>query len=100
MSKEIKKVVIIDAPNYFFVDQAHLLEKIRTSFGTSPVYFVVNPENKTWQQLSQKLIKVWSRYNVMMKLSQNVDMDLVESAIRESNASKVVVGSNDGKLLW
>jgi len=100
MSKEIKKVVIIDAPNYFFVDQAHLLEKIRTSFGTSPVYFVVNPENKTWQQLSQKLIKVWSRYNAMMKLSQNVDMDLVESAIRESNASKVVVGSNDGKLLW
>lgn len=37
---------------------------------------------------------------MMMKLSQNVDMDLVESAIRESNASKVVVGSNDGKLLW
>jgi hypothetical protein len=100
MSKEIKKVVIIDAPNYFFADQGHFLEKIRVSFGTSPVYFVVNPENKTWQQGSQKFMKVWSRYNAMIKLSQNVDMDLVEGVIKESNAKKVVVGSNDGRLLW
>jgi hypothetical protein len=100
MSKEIKKVVIIDAPNYFFADQAHLLEKIRESFTTSPVYFVVNPENKTWQQASQKYMKVWSRYNAMIRLSQNVDMDLVEDVIKESNAKKVVVGSNDGRLLW
>jgi hypothetical protein len=100
MSKEIKKVVIIDAPNYFFADQSHLLEKIRASFGTSPVYFVVNPENRTWQQASQKFMKVWSKYNAMIKLSQNVDMDLVEDVIRESNAKKVVVGSNDGRLLW
>ena len=100
MSKEVKKVVIIDAPNYFFADQGHLLEKIRTSFGTAPVYFVVNPENKTWQQASQKFMKVWSRYNGMIKLSQNVDMDLVEEVIKESNAKKVVVGSNDGRLLW
>jgi hypothetical protein len=100
MSKEIKKVVIIDAPNYFFADQAHLLQKIRESFGTSPVYFVVNPENRTWQQASQKFMKVWSKYNAMIKLSQNVDMDLVEDVIRESNAKKVVVGSNDGRLLW
>jgi len=100
MSKEVKKVVIIDAPNYFFADQAHLLHKIRESFGTSPVYFVVNPENRTWQQASQKFMKVWSKYNAMIKLSQNVDMDLVEDVIRESNAKKVVVGSNDGRLLW
>uniref|UniRef100_A0A7C5SZ48 Uncharacterized protein n=1 Tax=Thermocrinis ruber TaxID=75906 RepID=A0A7C5SZ48_9AQUI len=100
MSKEIKKVVIIDAPNYFFADQGHLLEKIRESFGTSPVYFVVNPENKTWQQASQRFMKVWSRYNAMIKLSQNVDMDLVEEVIREKDAKKVVVGSNDGRLLW
>jgi Ni/Co efflux regulator RcnB len=100
MSKEIKKVVIIDAPNYFFADQGHLLEKIRGSFGTAPVYFVVNPENRTWQQASQKFMKVWSRYNAMIKLSKNVDMDLVEDVIKESDAKKVVVGSNDGKLLW
>jgi hypothetical protein len=100
MAKEIKKVIIIDTSNYFFVDQAHLLEKIRASFGTSPVYFVVNPENKTWQQASQKFIKVWSKYNAMTKLSQNVDMDLVENVVRESDAKKVVVGSNDGRLLW
>jgi hypothetical protein len=100
MSKEIKKVVLIDAPNYFFADQAHLLEKIRVSFGTSPVYFVVNPENRTWQQASQKFLKVWSKYNAMIKLSQNVDMDLVGEVIKESNAKKVVVGSNDGRLLW
>jgi hypothetical protein len=100
MSKEVKKVIIIDAPNYFFADQGHLLEKIRESFGTAPVYFVVNPENRTWQQASQKYMKVWSRYNGMIKLSQNVDMDLVESVIKESNAKKVVVASNDGRLLW
>jgi len=100
MSKEIKKVVIIDAPNYFFADQGHLLEKIRGSFGTAPVYFVVNPENRTWQQASQKFMKVWSRYNAMIKLSQNVDMDLVEDVIKESDAKKVVVASNDGRLLW
>jgi hypothetical protein len=100
MSKEIKKVVLIDAPNYFFADQGHFLEKIRVSFGTSPVYFVVNPENKTWQQASQKFLKVWSKYNAMIRLSQNVDMDLVEEVIKESGAKKVVVGSNDGRLLW
>ncbi len=60
----------------------------------------MNPENRTWQQVSQKLIRVWSRYNAMIKLSQNVDMDLVENVIRESDAKKVIVGSNDGRLLW
>ena len=100
MSKEIKKAVIIDAPNYFFADQSHLLDKLRTSFGTSPIYFVVNPENRTWQQASQKFMKVWSKYNAMIKLSQDVDMDLVEEVIKESKAGKLVVGTNDGRILW
>jgi hypothetical protein len=100
MSKEVKKAILIDAPNYFFADQSHLLGKLRESFGTSPIYFVVNPENRTWQQASQKFMKVWSKYNAMIKLSQNVDMDLVEEVIKESKAGKLVVGTNDGRLLW
>ncbi len=100
MSKEIRKAVLIDAPNFFFADQSHLLQKIRESFGTSPIYFVVNPENRTWQQAGQKMMKVWSKYNAMVRLSQNVDMDLVEEVVKESRAKKLVVASNDGRLLW
>jgi hypothetical protein len=100
MSKEIKKAVLIDAPNFFFADQSHLLQKIRESFGTSPVYFVVNPENQTWEKAGQKMMKVWSKHNAMVRLSQNVDMALVEEVIKESRAKKLVIASNDGKLLW
>ncbi|MFZ8858887.1 MAG: hypothetical protein ACO2PP_00035 [Thermocrinis sp.] len=100
MSKEIRKAVLIDAPNYFFADQSHLLQKIRESFGTSPIYFVVNPENQTWEKAGQKMMKVWSKYNAMVRLSQNVDMDLVEEVVRESRAKKLVIASNDGRLLW
>jgi len=100
MSKEIRKAVLIDAPNFFFADQGHLLQKIRESFGTSPVYFVVNPENQTWEKAGQKMMKVWSKYNAMVRLSQNVDMDLVEEVVRESRAKKLAVASNDGRLLW
>ena len=100
MSKEIRKAVLIDAPNYFFADQSHLLQKIRENFGTSPVYFVVNPENQTWEKAGQKIMKVWSKYNAMVRLSQNVDMDLVEEVVKESRARKLVVASNDGRLLW
>ncbi len=100
MSKEIRKAVLIDAPNYFFADQSHLLQKIRESFGTSPIYFVVNPENQTWEKAGQKMMKVWSKYNAMVRLSQNVDMDLVEEVVKESRAKKLVVASNDGRLLW
>jgi len=100
MAKEIRKAVLIDAPNYFFADQAHLLQKIRESFGTSPIYFVVNPENQTWEKAGQKIMKVWSKYNAMVRLSQNVDMDLVEEVVKESRAKKIVVASNDGRLLW
>jgi hypothetical protein len=100
MSKEIRKAIIIDAPNFFFADQSHLLQKLRESFGTSPIYFVVNPENQTWEKAGQKILKVWSKYNAMVKLSQNVDMDLVEEVVKESRAKKLVVASNDGRLLW
>jgi len=100
MSKEIRKAVLIDAPNFFFADQSHLLQKVREHFGTSPVYFVVNPENQTWEKAGQKMMKVWSKYNAMVRLSQNVDMDLVEEVVRESRAKKLVVASNDGRLLW
>jgi len=100
MSKEIRKAVLIDAPNYFFADQSHLLQKIRESFGTSPIYFVVNPENQTWEKAGQKIMKVWSKYNAMVRLSQNVDMDLVGEVVRESRAKKIVIASNDGRLLW
>jgi hypothetical protein len=100
MSKEIRKAVLIDAPNFFFADQSHLLQKIRESFGTSPVYFVVNPANQTWEKAGQKIMKVWSKYNAMVRLSQNVDMDLVEEVVKESRAKKLVVASNDGRLLW
>jgi len=100
MSKEIRKAILIDAPNFFFADQSHLLQKIRESFGTSPVYFVVNPENQTWEKAGQKIMKVWSKYNAMVRLSQNVDMDLVEEVVRESRAKKLVIASNDGRLLW
>jgi hypothetical protein len=100
MSKEIRKVVLIDAPNFFFADQSHLLQKIRESFGTSPIYFVVNPENQTWEKAGQKMMKVWSKHNAIVRLSQNVDMDLVEEVVKESKAKKLVVASNDGKLLW
>jgi len=100
MSKEIRKAVLIDAPNFFFADQSHLLQKIRESFGTSPIYFVVNPENQTWEKAGQKIMKVWSKYNAMVRLSQNVDMDLVEEVVRESRAKKLVIASNDGRLLW
>ena len=100
MAKEIRKAVLIDAPNYFFADQAHLLQKIRENFGTSPIYFVVNPENQTWEKAGQKIMKVWSKYNAMVRLSQNVDMDLVEEVVKESRAKKIVVASNDGRLLW
>ncbi len=100
MSKEIRKAVLIDAPNYFFADQSHLLQKIRESFGTSPIYFVVNPENGTWERCGQKIMKVWSKYNAMVRLSQNVDMALVEEVVKESRAKKLVVASNDGRLLW
>jgi len=100
MSKEIRKAVLIDAPNYFFADQSHLLQKIRENFGTSPIYFVVNPENQTWEKAGQKIMKVWSKYNAMVRLSQNVDMDLVEEVVKESRARKLVVASNDGRLLW
>jgi hypothetical protein len=100
MSKEIRKAVLIDAPNFFFADQSHLLQKIRESFGTSPVYFVVNPENQTWEKAGQKIMKVWSKYNAMVRLSQNVDMALVEEVVKESRAKKLAVASNDGKLLW
>ena len=100
MSKEIRKAVLIDAPNFFFADQSHLLQKIRESFGTSPIYFVVNPENQTWEKAGQKIMKVWSKYNAMVRLSQNVDMDLVEEVVRESRAKKLAVASNDGRLLW
>jgi hypothetical protein len=100
MSKEIRKAILIDAPNYFFADQSHLLQKIRENFGTSPIYFVVNPENQTWEKAGQKIMKVWSKYNAMVRLSQNVDMDLVEEVVKESRAKKLVVGSNDGRLLW
>jgi hypothetical protein len=100
MSKEIRKAVLIDAPNFFFADQSHLLQKIRESFGTSPIYFVVNPENQTWEKAGQKMMKVWSKYNAVVRLSQNVDMDLVEEVVKESRAKKLVVASNDGRLLW
>jgi len=100
MSKEIRKAVLVDAPNFFFADQSHFLQKIRESFGTSPIYFVVNPENQTWEKAGQKMMKVWSKYNVMVRLSQNVDMDLVEEVVKESRAKKIVVASNDGRLLW
>jgi len=100
MSKEIRKAVLVDAPNYFFADQSHLLQKIRESFGTSPIYFVVNPENQTWEKAGQKMMKVWSKYNAMVRLSQNVDMALVEEVVKESRAKKIVVASNDGRLLW
>ena len=100
MSKEIRKAVLIDAPNFFFADQSHLLQKLREGFGTSPIYFVVNPENQTWEKAGQKMMKVWSKHNAMVRLSQNVDMDLVEEVVRESRAKKLVVASNDGKLLW
>jgi hypothetical protein len=100
MFKEIRKAVLIDAPNFFFADQSHLLQKVREAFTTSPIYFVVNPENQTWEKAGQKILKVWSKYNAMVKLSQNVDMDLVEEVVRESRAKKLVVASNDGRLLW
>jgi hypothetical protein len=100
MSKEIRKAVLIDAPNYFFADQSHLLQKVRESFGTSPIYFVVNPENQTWEKAGQRIMKVWSKYNAMVRLSRNVDMDLVEEVVRESKAKKLVIASNDGRLLW
>ena len=100
MSKEIRKAVLIDAPNFFFADQSHLLQKLREGFGTSPVYFVVNPENQTWEKAGQKMMKVWSKHNAMVRLSQNVDMDLVEEVVKESRAKKLVVASNDGRLLW
>ena len=100
MSKKIRKAILIDAPNYFFADQSHLLQKLRESFGTSPIYFVVNPENQTWEKAGQKILKVWSKYNATVRLSQNVDMDLVEEVVRESKAKKLVVASNDGRLLW
>jgi hypothetical protein len=100
MSKEIRKAILIDAPNFFFADQSHLLQKLRESFQTSPIYFVVNPENQTWEKAGQKMMKVWSKYNALVRLSQNVDMDLVEEVVRESRAKKLVVASNDGRLLW
>jgi len=100
MSKEIRKAILIDAPNFFFADQSHLLQKVREHFGTSPIYFVVNPENQTWEKAGQKIMKVWSKYNAMVRLSQNVDMDLVEEVVRESRAKKLVIASNDGRLLW
>jgi hypothetical protein len=78
MSKNIRKAILIDALTYFFADQAHLLDKLRSAFGTSPIYFVVNPENSTWKKVGQKLLKVWEKYNAKVKLSKDVDMDLVE----------------------
>lgn len=100
MTKKIRKAILIDAPNFFFVDQNHLLQKLRESFGTSPIYFVVNPENQIWQKAGQKIMKVWSKYNALLRLSQNVDMDLVEEVAKENEATKLVIASYDEKLLW
>jgi len=61
---------------------------------------VVNPENQTWEKAGQKIMKVWSKYNAMVRLSQNVDMALVEEVVKESRAKKLAVASNDGRLLW
>lgn len=100
MSKDIRKAIVIDALTYFFADQAHLLDKLRSAFGTSPIYFVVNPENSTWEKVGQKLLKVWEKYNARVKLSKDVDMDLVEEVVKENKAQKIVVGSNYETLLW
>jgi hypothetical protein len=100
MSKNIRKAILIDALTYFFADQAHLLDKLRSAFGTSPIYFVVNPENSTWEKVGQKLLKVWEKYNAKVKLSKDVDMDLVEEVVKENKAQKIVVGSNYETLLW
>jgi hypothetical protein len=100
MSKNIRKAILIDALTYFFADQAHLLDKLRSAFGTSPIYFVVNPENSTWEKVGQKLLKVWEKYNAKVKLSRDVDMDLVEEVVKENKAQKIVVGSNNETLLW
>jgi len=100
MSKNIGKAILIDALTYFFADQVHLLDKLRSAFGTSPIYFVVNPENSTWEKVGQKLLKVWEKYNAKVKLSKDVDMDLVEEVVKENEAQKIVVGSNNETLLW
>ncbi|MFZ8787919.1 hypothetical protein, partial [Thermocrinis sp.] len=100
MSKNIRKAILIDALTYFFADQAHLLDKLRSAFGTSPIYFVVNPEDSTWEKVGQKLLKVWEKYNAKVKLSKDLDVDLVEEVVKENEAQKIVVGSNNETLLW
>jgi hypothetical protein len=100
MSKNIRKAILIDALTYFFADQAHLLDKLRSAFGTSPIYFVVNPKDSTWEKVGQKLLKVWEKYNAKVKLSKDLDMDLVEEVVKENKAQKIVVGSNYETLLW
>jgi hypothetical protein len=60
----------------------------------------VNPENSTWEKVGQKLLKVWEKYNAKVKLSRDVDMDLVEEVVKENKAQKIVVGSNYETLLW
>jgi len=97
---KVPKVVIIDTPSYFFVDQMHLLTRIREDFGTVPIYMCVNPENQYYQVANARLTKTWSFFNVNVSFSRNVDLDLINKVVLENNAKKFVIASNDGRLLW